>query len=131
MKTLVLSLGLAAMMLIANNLNAQGFFCRSPYGQSLLADVHPNFVRFDIASVTNHQEWDWGQTGKTSRINTFCVMGINLPIQLILLKIKRMVIGPQPQLNFKSLMCSRPCSVMSRLSLKIYVKPSLSLQPYI
>ena len=80
MKTLVLSLGLAAMMLIANNLNAQGFFCRSPYGQSLLADVHPNFVRFDIASVPNHQEWDWGQTGKTSRINTFCVMGINLPI---------------------------------------------------
>ena len=57
-----------------------GFFCRSPYGQSLLADVHPNFVRFDVASITNHQEWDWGQTGKNRRINTFCVMGINLPI---------------------------------------------------
>ena len=62
------------------NQGNDGFFCRSHYGQSLLADVHPNFVRFDVASITNHQEWDWGQTGKARRINTFCVMGINLPI---------------------------------------------------
>lgn len=57
-----------------------GCFRYSPYGQSLLADVHPNFVRFDVASVTNHQEWDWGQTGKSMRWNTFGHFGINLPL---------------------------------------------------
>ena len=69
-----------SLLMAEGNQGNDGFFCRSPYGQSLLADVHPNFVRFDVASITNHQEWDWGQTGKTRRINTFCVMGINLPI---------------------------------------------------
>lgn len=59
---------------------SDGLFRYSSFGQSLLADVHPNFVRFDVASVTNHQEWDWGQTGKAMRWNTFGVMGINLPL---------------------------------------------------
>ena len=69
-----------SLLMAEINEGNDGFFCRSPYGQSLLADVHPNFVRFDVASITNHQEWDWGQTGKSTRINTFCVMGLNLPI---------------------------------------------------
>ena len=63
-----------------NNPSGSGFLRYSPYGQSLLADVHPNFVRFDVAYVTNHQEWDWGQTGKSMRMNTYGVMGMNLPL---------------------------------------------------
>ena len=58
----------------------EGFFRYSSYGQSLLADMHPNFVRFDVAGISNHPEWDWGHTGKKVRTHTFCVMGINLPI---------------------------------------------------
>lgn len=57
-----------------------GFFRYSSYGQSLLADMHPSFVRFDVAGITNHSEWDWGQTGKKVRTHTFCTMGINLPV---------------------------------------------------
>ena len=59
---------------------SDGLFRYSSFGQSLLADIHPNFVRLDVASVTNHQEWDWGQTGKAMRWNTFGVMGINVPL---------------------------------------------------
>lgn len=81
MKKYLLLLLLCPLLLFAGEPSDKGgFFRRSPYGQSLLADVHPNFVRFDVASITNHQEWDWGQTGKSLRINTFCVMGVNLPI---------------------------------------------------
>ena len=57
-----------------------GLLKYSACGQSLLADVHPNFVRFDVAFMTNHQEWDWGQTGKPLRFNTYGTMGINLPL---------------------------------------------------
>ena len=60
--------------------SGDGLLKYSACGQSLLADVHPNFVRFDVAFVTNHQEWDWGQTGKPMRFNTFGTMGINLPL---------------------------------------------------
>lgn len=58
----------------------EGFFRYSSFGQSLLADMHPNFVRFDVAGISNHSEWDWGQTGKKVRTHTFCTMGINLPV---------------------------------------------------
>lgn len=59
---------------------AKGVFRYAPYGHSLLADVHPNFVRLDVAGITNHSEWDWGQTGKSWRINTFGVFGFVLPV---------------------------------------------------
>ena len=65
---------LIALMLIStiaataeNHPFSDGLFRYSSFGQSLLADIHPNFVRLDVASVTNHQEWDWGQTGKAMR----------------------------------------------------------------
>lgn len=57
-----------------------GWFRHAAYGQSLLSDEHPNVVRFDVGGNTNRSEWDWGQTGKRWRINTFAVMGINVPI---------------------------------------------------
>ena len=57
-----------------------GIFRYAPYGHSLLSDMHPNFVRMDVADVTNHSEWDWGQTGKQMRVNTFSIFGINLPL---------------------------------------------------
>lgn len=56
-----------------------GVFRYAPYGHSLLSDMHPNFVRLDVAAITNHSEWDWGQTGKAMRPNTFSIFGFNLP----------------------------------------------------
>jgi hypothetical protein len=70
----------SAEMRVIKHHTREGFFRYSSYGQSLLADMHPSFVRFDAAGISNHSEWDWGQTGKNVRTHTFCTMGINLPI---------------------------------------------------
>ena len=59
---------------------SQGVFRYAPYGHSLLSDVHPYFVRLDVAGQSNHSEWDWGQTGKPWRVNVFGVFGFSLPI---------------------------------------------------
>ena len=86
MKKVLFMLGLALAALLpsrplwASHPFSDGCFRYSIYGQSLLADVHPNFVRFDVAFVTNHQEWDWGQTGKAMRWYSFGHFGINLPL---------------------------------------------------
>ncbi len=57
-----------------------GIFRYAPYGHSLLSDMHPNHVRLDFGASTNHSEWDWGQTGKRMRPNTYGIFGFNLPI---------------------------------------------------
>ena len=58
----------------------EGVFRYAPYGHSLLSDVHPYFVRLDVGGISNHSEWDWGQTGKQWRMNTFAVFGFALPL---------------------------------------------------
>lgn len=57
-----------------------GLFRYSPMGRSLLSDMHPDFIRADVASITNHSEWDWGQTGESMRLNTFGWLGFGLPV---------------------------------------------------
>lgn len=59
---------------------SDGLFRYSPMGRSLISDMHPDFIRGDLASITNHSEWDWGQTGKPMRMNTFGWVGVGLPI---------------------------------------------------
>lgn len=77
---LVLAVVLPMQPLWASHPFTDGLFRYSIYGQSLLADTHPYAVRFDVAFVTNHQEWDWGQTGKVMRWHSFGHFGINLPL---------------------------------------------------
>lgn len=59
---------------------AKGLFRYSPYGRSLLSDVHPDYVRLDLSYMTNRSEWDWGQTGKPMRIATATNLGITIPL---------------------------------------------------
>lgn len=51
-----------------------------PYGKSLLADVHPNFARADICNATNHNTYDYGNSGKNNRFFFQGVFGFDLPI---------------------------------------------------
>ena len=59
---------------------SDGLFRYSTINRSLLSDMHPDFIRGDVASITNHSEWDFGQTGKSMRLNTFGWIGFNLPL---------------------------------------------------
>lgn len=59
----------------------RGLFRYAPFGHSLYADMHPNFVRFDIPYATNRPAYDWGNhTGTPYRWQTMGVFGFNLPI---------------------------------------------------
>jgi len=59
----------------------RGLFRYSPFGHSLYADVHPNFVRMDIPYATNHAVYDWGNhTNMPFRWQTMGVFGFNLPL---------------------------------------------------
>lgn len=62
------------------SLPRSGFFCYVPYGRSLLADVHPNFARIDIAGFSNHTAYDYSQNNKPWRMSVFGVMGMEAPI---------------------------------------------------
>lgn len=62
------------------SLPRSGFFCYAPYGRSLLADVHPNFARIDIAGFSNHTAYDYSQSNKAWRMSVFGVMGMEAPI---------------------------------------------------
>ena len=59
---------------------SEGVFRYAPWGHSLLADVHPNFIRLDVAYSSNRSEWDYDQSARQMRTNTFCVMGANIPL---------------------------------------------------
>ena len=73
-------LALAAVTLSAESTPAGcGFFRFAPFGQSLYADMHPNFVRMDIPYATNHPTYDWGDNGGNYRWQTMGLFGINLP----------------------------------------------------
>lgn len=58
----------------------RGVFRYAQFGQSLYADMHPNFVRMDIPCGTNHITFDWGNTGERYRWTTQGMFGISLPL---------------------------------------------------
>ena len=59
----------------------RGLFRYAPFGHSLYADMHPNFVRMDIPYATNHTVYDWGDhTNAAYRWQTTGLFGINLPL---------------------------------------------------
>lgn len=61
--------------------SGHGLFRFAPFGQSLYADLHPNFVRLDIPYGTNKPVYDYGgHDGVNYRWQTQCLFGINLPI---------------------------------------------------
>lgn len=60
-----------------------GFFRYTPATQSLLADMHPHFLRFDVAMITNHSEYDYGQTGKAYRPAFFGNVAANIPVYFV------------------------------------------------
>ena len=57
-----------------------GWFAFAPYGKSLLSDVHPNFVRFEIVGNSNHPVYDFAATGKSFRPSVQGCFGFDLPI---------------------------------------------------
>ena len=57
-----------------------GWFTYAPYGKSLLSDVHPNFVRFEMVGNTNHQAYDFTHSGKGFRPSTQGCFGMDLPL---------------------------------------------------
>lgn len=77
---------LSILTILIGKANAQegefreGLFRYAMFGHSLLSDMHPDFIRFDMAGITNHPEWDWGQTGKRMRVNIFGWYGFSLPL---------------------------------------------------
>ena len=57
-----------------------GWFTYAPYGKSLLSDVHPDFVRFEVVGNTNHQAFDFTHSGKSFRPGTQGCFGVDLPV---------------------------------------------------
>lgn len=79
-KTVILLLSASTLLPAQGRPFAAGLFRYAPYGQSLLADMHPNLVRMDALCHSNHAAYDWGQTGKTTRFSTLATLGMNLPL---------------------------------------------------
>lgn len=73
-----------------------GFFRYNPATQSLLADLHPHFLRFDIASGSNHSEYDYGQTGLHYRVGFYGNVAANIPIYFAEIEPRRKP-APQPR----------------------------------
>ncbi|MBO4574409.1 MAG: hypothetical protein J5708_03715 [Bacteroidales bacterium] len=57
-----------------------GWFTYAPYGKSLLSDVHPNFVRFELVGNTNHQTYDFTHSDKSYRSSSQGCFGLELPV---------------------------------------------------
>lgn len=64
----------------STSIGKKGWFTYAPYGKSLLSDVHPNFVRFEIVGNTNHPIFDFNHTGKSFRPSTQGCFGMDLPV---------------------------------------------------
>ena len=62
------------------SMGKNGWFTYAPYGKSLLSDVHPNFVRFEVVGNTNHQAFDFTHSGKKYRPSTQGCFGMDLPV---------------------------------------------------
>lgn len=74
------------MLFIVSTLSAahtafgNGLFRYSPFGHSLYADEHPNFVRMDVAYTKMYPVYDWEHSGKDYRTQTFGIFGFQLPL---------------------------------------------------
>ncbi len=77
---LIVGVGLALGVFAQGTSFRDGLFRYAAYGHSLLADVHPDFVRLDIQWNSNHYSYDWGHTGSAYRFTTASVFGMKLPI---------------------------------------------------
>ena len=65
----------------STTVKGRGFFRYAPFGHSLYADMHPNFVRLDIPYCTNQPVYDYGDhSGRSYRWHTMGVFGFNLPV---------------------------------------------------
>lgn len=62
------------------SMGRNGWFTYAPYGKSLLSDVHPDFVRFEVVGNTNHQAFDFTHSGKKYRPSTQGCFGMDLPV---------------------------------------------------
>ena len=80
--SLIVFVTLIAITLSAESTPAgRGFFRFAPFGQSLYADMHPNFVRMDIPYCTNRPVYDYSShADQNYRWHTMGLFGINLPI---------------------------------------------------
>lgn len=65
---------------LSHRAEAQGWFRFAPYGQSLYADRHPYFLRMDIAATNNNLMFDYAQSDKIARLQTFGNVAFNAPI---------------------------------------------------
>ena len=57
-----------------------GWLATAPFGHSFLADTHPDFVRLDIAALSNDKIWDYGSTGEKCAKHVFGDFGLDLPV---------------------------------------------------
>ena len=63
-----------------SSIGRTGWFRFVPYGKSLLSDVHPNFVRFEIVGNTNNPLYDFDRTDKSFRSSVQGCFGVDLPL---------------------------------------------------
>ncbi len=64
--------------------NVRGGWMRyTPVTQSLLADMHPHFVRLDVAAITNRSDYDYGQTGMNYRPTFVGNLAVNIPVYFV------------------------------------------------
>ncbi|GEM_PF-986511 len=64
--------------------NVRGGWMRyTPVTQSLLADMHPHFVRLDVAAITNHSDYDYGQTGMGYHPTFVGNLAVNIPVYFV------------------------------------------------
>ncbi|MBR4547437.1 MAG: hypothetical protein IKO66_05275 [Paludibacteraceae bacterium] len=63
-----------------STLARNGWFVYAPYGKSLLSDMHPNFVRFELVGNTNNPVYDFAGTGKDFRSTILGCFGVDLPL---------------------------------------------------
>lgn len=77
---IILSLLLVMSLSAQGTSFREGLFRYAPFGHSLLADMHPDFVRLDMQWNTNHHSYDWGHTGDSYRFTTAAVFGMKLPL---------------------------------------------------
>ncbi|MBQ7490119.1 MAG: hypothetical protein IJT51_06355 [Bacteroidales bacterium] len=64
----------------STSIGRTGWFTYAPYGKSLLSDLHPNFVRFEIVWNKNHTVYDFSHTDKSVRPSTQGCFGMDLPV---------------------------------------------------
>lgn len=76
----VVGMTLFALVAGAETVLERGWFAYAPYGKSLYADVHPYTMSWEVVGATNQKVYDFGQTGKAFRAQTFGNFGADLPI---------------------------------------------------